>query len=253
MLLAAAAALAAFAHSFALAQPPCRGSALDGLVRDSTLALVPGAALTLDGTATQTSASDGHFRFACVTNGTHHLSVSAEVFAKNDLSLTAPNAAPVSVVLQLAAVQTEVNVSGTDQAASTSPTASGPTQTISGSRLQSLADDPDDLLQELQQLAAAAGGSPSGATIAVDGFDSGEGATHLPPKSSIAYDDEIRVKGADDGGEASPLLQGGFDAALGGLVGVGVGEGDAGFGIDHDRHGARFENVAGDDGLVVFG
>ena len=66
-------------------------------------------------------------------------------------------------------------------------TASGPSQTISGSHLQSLADDPDDLLKQLQQLAAAAGGSASGATVAVDGFDNGEGGTHLPPKASIAY------------------------------------------------------------------
>ena len=65
-----------------------------------------------------------------------------------------------------------------------SPTAAGPTQTISGSRLQSLADDPDDLKRELQQLAAAAGGNPANTTIAVDGF---QGSSALPPKSSIAY------------------------------------------------------------------
>jgi hypothetical protein len=46
---------------------------------------------------------------------------------------------------------------------------------------QTLADDPDDLLLELQQLGAAGGGSP---LITVNGF---QGASKLPPKSSIAY------------------------------------------------------------------
>ena len=60
----------------------------------------------------------------------------------------------------------------------------GPTQTIAGDRLQQLADDPDDLLRELQQMAAQSGGNPANATIAVDGF---QDSSSLPPKSSIAY------------------------------------------------------------------
>jgi hypothetical protein len=185
--LAAAVCLAALANPYAFAQAPCSGSALTGTVRDSTLALLPGATLTLDGSRTETSGSDGQFRFPCVASGPHRLSAAAQGFASHDLSLTVPHAAPVNMVLQLAAVQTEVDVSDGDRTAATSPTAAGPTTTISGNRLQSLADDPDDLLRELQQMAAAAGGSPSRATIAVDGFDNAEGSNHLPPKSSIAY------------------------------------------------------------------
>jgi hypothetical protein len=184
--LAYAAWFAALAHPYAFAQAPCSGSALTGTVHDSTLALIPGATLTLDGSLSETSGSDGQFRFPCVAAGTHHLSGTAQGFASHELSLTAPHPAPVNLVLQLAAIQTDVNVTA-DQAAATSPTSSGPSQTISGNRLQTLADDPDDLLRELQQLSAAAGGSPSNATVAVDGFDNGEGGTHLPPKSSIAY------------------------------------------------------------------
>jgi hypothetical protein len=91
----------------------------------------------------------------------------------------------VEIVLQLEAVETEVEVNADGAAGST--TSSGPIATISGSQLQSLADDPDDLLRELQQLAAAGGGNPSNTTIAVDGF---QGSSGLPPKSSISY---IRV------------------------------------------------------------
>ena len=185
--LAVAACLAALAHLYAYSQAPCSGSPLTGTVRDSALALIPGATLVLDGNQRQTSDSAGQFRFPCVARGPHHIATSALGFANHNISVTAPHPAALDLVLDLAAVQTDIDVSASDPAAATSPTAAGPTASISGNRLQSLADDPDDLLLELQQMAAAAGGSPGSATVAVDGFDSGEGTTHLPPKSSIAF------------------------------------------------------------------
>jgi len=194
-LFATAAGIAALAlpHAFAqnaiqtATQTACRGTSLTGTVRDTTLALVPGATLMLDGTQTEESSSDGHFHFACVTSGPHHLSTTSPGFAKQDLSFTAPHATQLDLVLKPEELNTQVDVSG-DDAASASTTSSGPSQTISGSRLQSLADDPDDLLRELQQMAAAAGGSPSNSTVSVDGFQgNGDGNTTLPPKSSIAY------------------------------------------------------------------
>jgi hypothetical protein len=180
---AAAACLAALAFPYALAQTSCHGTAVAGIVRDSTLALIPGATLTLDAGQTAISGVDGQFRFPCVAEGRHTLSATAAGFAKHDLTLTAPRTGSLDLVLHPEEVETKVDVSG-DESASTSAASSGPTQTISGNRLQSLADDPDDLLRELQQLAAAAGGNPSSATIAVDGF---QDSSTLPPKSSIAY------------------------------------------------------------------
>jgi hypothetical protein len=186
----AAAALAALSLSHALktnAQAPCNGTALAGTVHDTTAALIPGAQLTLDGKLSQTSGPDGQFRFACVASGSHHLVIAAPQFDSRILTIATPHAA-LDLILQPATVDTNIDVSAADTATvATSPTASGPSQTIAGKQLQSLADDPDDLLRELQQLAAAAGGSPSSATVAVDGFDNGEGGTHLPPKASIAY------------------------------------------------------------------
>ena len=181
--LATAAGIAALALPHALAQTPCRGTTLSGTVRDSTLALIPSAALTLDGTLNETSGPDGRFHFSCLPNGPHHLSTTASGFAKRDLSFAAPSTRPLDIVLQPETVETEVTVSG-DPGVAASVDASGPTTTISGTQLQSLADDPDDLLRELQQLAAAAGGNPSNTTISVDGF---QDSSSLPPKSSIAY------------------------------------------------------------------
>lgn len=171
-----------FALASAHAQTSC-GVTVSGTVRDSTAALIPGAQLVLDDAATKMSGSDGRFVFPCVAAGKHELIVTMDGFAKRTVSFTAPHREPLDVVLALATVETQVDVSGVDSAA-TDPNASGPTQTISGSRLQSLADDPDDLQRELQQLAAALGGNPANTTISVDGF---QDSSALPPKSSIAY------------------------------------------------------------------
>lgn len=162
----------------------CQGTVLTGTVRDSTQALIPGAMLTLDGTNTATAGPDGAFRFACVANGSHRLAVAAEGFSRTELSVATPHIPAIGVVLKPESVETSVNVSGDDSPATAGVNSSGPAQTISGDRLQSLADDPDDLLRELQQLAAAIGGNPANITIAVDGF---QGASALPPKSSIEY------------------------------------------------------------------
>jgi hypothetical protein len=181
-LLVAAAGIAALALPHALAQTTCPGTTFTGVVRDSTLALIPGATLTIDGSQEKTSGSDGQFRYLCVVGGRHHLSVSARGFAGRELSFTTPHPNPLEVVLQLEVVHTEVEVNA--DATDNSADSSGPSPTIAGRRLQALADDPDDLLRELQQLAATSGGNPTDAVIAVDGF---QGTSSLPPKSSISY------------------------------------------------------------------
>jgi hypothetical protein len=171
----------------AAAQTGC--TPLTGIVRDTTAAIIPGASVQMDTAAPVAADSSGRFRIACVPAGKHTLHISFTSFAPLSLPVTAPHAAELSIALQLEDVQTTIDV-GTEQAdpaAENSPTASGPTQTISGQRLQSLADDPDDLLRELQQMAAAAGGNPSSAALSIDGFHSGDNNGTLPPKSSIAY------------------------------------------------------------------
>ncbi len=161
---------------------PCQGTALTGIVHDSTQALIPGALLTVD-TETASTGPDGRFRFACLLDGPHQLSVAAPGFATLTLQLPKGRIAPLDLTLQPEVVQTDINVSA-DAEAPPSATSAGPSQTLSGKQLQQLADDPDDLLRELQQLASAAGGSPANTTISVDGF---QGSSTLPPKASIAY------------------------------------------------------------------
>ena len=71
-----------------------------GSVRDSTLALVPGAVLTLDADASVKSGSDGRFRFSCVASGPHKLAVKAEGFAPVEMDLKLPHTGDVQFVLK---------------------------------------------------------------------------------------------------------------------------------------------------------
>ncbi len=166
----------------ALTTANCRGTALTGTIRDTTLALIPGAKVTIDGGPAIAAGSDVRFRLTCVTDGQHSLTIAADGFAERNLALKTPCPAAIDVTL-VAGETVNVDVNAEDNPPATA-NASGATATLSGSRLQALADDPDDLLRQLQQLAALSGGNPANTTIAVDGF---QGGSALPPKASIAY------------------------------------------------------------------
>jgi hypothetical protein len=193
-LLLAAAAWSAFAVALAPAaatpspetqqqQSACAGRTFGGTVQDSTAAVIPGATVQIDGSPvlSQTSGSDGRFSFKCVPAGPHHLTTSASGFATAEQDLTARSPSDVHITL-IPADSVNINVDAEEPAAE--PVLGGLNgATLSGSQLNVLADDPDDLQRELQQLSAAAGGPPSGAVISVDGF---QDDSPLPPKSSIA-------------------------------------------------------------------
>src|SRR5580692_10126764 len=76
--------------------PQTSETPLMGVVRDSTLASIPGATVVLDAAQTATSTADGQFRFACVISGRHTLSVAASGFADAKSSVNAPHVAEIS-------------------------------------------------------------------------------------------------------------------------------------------------------------
>ncbi len=163
--------------------PTCAGNALSGTVQDSTAAVIPGATVQIDGNPlqSQTSGSDGRFSLRCVSDGPHHITATASGFAKLEQDL--PAHAPADLRLTLIPADTvTVNVDAGDTSTA-SPLGGLNGATLSGGQLSTLADDPDDLQRELQQLAASGGGPPSGTVISVDGF---QDDSPLPPKSSIA-------------------------------------------------------------------
>ena len=168
------------------AQAACPGSStLTGVVHDPSGAMIPAATLTLDTEAPKTSSKDGRFRFTCVKPGDHALHVAAKSFSDADITIKVPHPGDIDVALSVASVNTTMEVNGDGQELqSDAATTSGASRTLTKKDLASLADDPDDLKRELQQLAASVGASPGSTVITVDGF---QNETQLPPKSSIEY------------------------------------------------------------------
>ena len=160
----------------------CAGSRLAGIVRDTTGAIVPGSAIALDGGAPRTSGSDGRFVFPCVADGKHTLTASFQSFAPYEIRVTLPHPADLTFRL-VPSTEASITVNADEQLQVAAP-GGGNGLIVAGKQLQALADDPDDLLRQLQQLSAASGGSPGKATISVDGF---QDSSTLPPKDSIAF------------------------------------------------------------------
>ena len=89
--------------------------------------------------------------------------------------------AHVNLQLAIAKVETDVQV-GADSTAVDADHGAG-TRNLNTADVQQLADDPDDLVQELQILASNEGGAPESTTFVVDGF---QNPSAMPPKNSIA-------------------------------------------------------------------
>jgi Carboxypeptidase regulatory-like domain len=167
-------------------QHPCTtGIRIDGLITDPTGAVIPGAKVqTGNGVSTVTDTT-GHFVLACVSTTSTTLTVQVDGFARGTASARSSQGGTAHVNLQLAvaSVETDVQV-GVDGTGIDSGSASGAGTVVLGPRdIQQLPDDPDDLLRQLQILAASSGGNPSATVVVVDGFQS---PSAMPPKSSIA-------------------------------------------------------------------
>ncbi|ADW70723.1 TonB-dependent receptor [Granulicella tundricola] len=164
-------------------QSACTGRALTGTVQDSTAAVIPGATIQIDGKAglSKISGSDGRFSFPCVAAGPHHITTNAPGFAAAEQDLPARASADLHITL-IPADSVAINVNADEATIDPVPGGLNGT-TLTGTQLNTLADDPDDLQRQLQQLAASGGGPPSGTVLSVDGF---QDDSPLPPKSSIA-------------------------------------------------------------------
>ena len=141
-------------------QAACAGHTLSGTVQDSTAAVIPGATILIDGTPSQsqTSGSDGRLTSGASPNGPHHITAAASGFATLEQEL--PVRLPPDLRLTFIPADTvTVNVDAGDSTAA-APLGGLNGATLSGGQLTTLADDPDDLQRELQQLAASAADRP---------------------------------------------------------------------------------------------
>lgn len=166
------------------AQQPCTsGVRVEGTITDPAGALVAGAEVQAANSAKTTSDTAGRFLLPCIPTSSKTITVQAEGFAPNTASVNrqAGESVRIDLRLSIAQIQTEVQVSS--DAATIDAEGGGDTTTLNTQDVQQLADDPDDLLRQIQVLAAAAGGDPTASVIQVDGF---QNTSALPPKGSIA-------------------------------------------------------------------
>lgn len=168
-------------------------SPVEGRVADPDGALIPRATVLFTSgnhhLQTQTDAA-GHFTMAHLTPGTWSVTASAVDFDSTTKQLTVAERTEARIQdrqqldfkLPLHQVEQQVSVDGGGAASSPLESGSG-TQVLGKHDLAGLADDPDQLLSQLQMFSASTGASPDSATVSLDGF---LGGTTLPSKWAIS-------------------------------------------------------------------
>ncbi len=165
---------------------------LRGQVTDESGAIVPGATVTASGPGglvkAAISGNDGSYSFVNLSTGAYVVRATAPALAlRQPAKVTLSSSVQIlNLMLNVVVANQEVTVEERGGGAvTTDPSNNASATVISGTDLDALSDNPDDLLADLQALAGPAAG-PNGGSIFIDGFSGGE----LPPKSSIR---EIRI------------------------------------------------------------
>jgi hypothetical protein len=165
---------------------------LRGQVTDPSGKSVPGASvsISLGSAVRQTVKSDeqGRYEIRGIVPGTYAVRATAKGFAASETPAyeVSPGAAQVlDLSLRLALASEQVAVLDSANTVDVSADNNASALVLSGSDLDALSDDPDDLAADLAALAGPAAG-PNGGQIFIDGFTGGR----LPPKASIR---EIRI------------------------------------------------------------
>ena len=192
-LVAAALAAALFWGGGAAARARQALYELAGVVKDEQGGLIVGARAALtdeQGTRLEAVAdAQGQFRFVRLRAGAYTLKVGHAGFGDYEQAVEVGAAARgkrVEVTLAPTINETVV-VDNNATAAALDPEQASGTKVLTARELQALPDDPDQLRDQLQQLATSSGAAPGEATVTVDGFLSGG---RLPSKSSIR---EVRI------------------------------------------------------------
>src|SRR5215471_5289832 len=163
-----------------------RPTSLRGQVTDQYGAVVVGVSVTITDAhgkkaSTQTD-QNGAYRFDNLTSGSYTLNVQQRGFAPQTVSELSVTAGANTHDFQLTVTIEEQRVTVDDmRGVSTDPTSNKTALVLSGSDLNSLSDDPNELAAQLDALAGPAAG-PNGTQVFVDGFTASNG---LPDKQTI--------------------------------------------------------------------
>jgi hypothetical protein len=155
---------------------------VEGSVVDTSGAVIPGARITSPGQSI-TADRAGQFILTCLVPGTP-LQAIAPGFAMASAHADGAAGTTVHLALQLSVADVASTVQVDAETATLDDTNGSGTVTLSRKEIDQLPDDPDDLLAQLQLMAASGGGNPTTDTvIVIDGFQNGSA---MPPKSAIA-------------------------------------------------------------------
>jgi hypothetical protein len=164
-----------------------------GQVTDPSGAAIQNATIQVTGASGQPvtiqSGRDGTYEVKGLSPGTYTVKADSQGFEEYQsapVQVAAGQVQKIDLPLSIAVEQEKVEV--TEQAGtglSVSPENNGGAIVLSGTDLDQLSDDPDELQSDLEALAGPSVG-PNGGQMYIDGFTAGQ----LPPKSSIR---EIRI------------------------------------------------------------
>ena len=164
-----------------------------GEVKDEHGDVIAAAKVTLTAAGAtaleKTSDERGRFQFEDVAPGSYTLKAEGAGFGLYQQELVVGAAGPVAnVEITLHPFVSEsVKVEANDNTVGLDPQNAGGAQVLKQKDLDALPDDPDQLMEQLQDLATSSGSAPGQAVVTVDGFIN-DG--RLPPKSSIR---EVRI------------------------------------------------------------
>ena len=163
---------------------------LAGRVLDSSGLVMPGAQVKVyqGGNVVKeaVTSATGEFDVA-VTPGEYRLEIVAPDFnTHTEIVRAAPGTGPLTISMQLAQIEQNVEVTETRNEISIDPDSSLSTTILDRDFIDTLPDDEAELAAYLQQIAGSRGGAGGQGSFVIDGFDNGR----LPPKDQIQ---EIRI------------------------------------------------------------
>jgi len=159
-------------------QPLPLGFPVTGMIQDPTKAGIPGANVTLkpaDGSAKQSRSADatGSFRFERVPPGNYEILAQHEGFklAISRIKVGSRAPAPVTIVLQLAAISQEVTVSGEVTQVSIDPAENQSAVSITAQMLDNLPLFDQDYITTISRFLDQGDVATGGVTLVVDGVE----------------------------------------------------------------------------------
>jgi len=166
-------------------------ASLRGQVLDESGAVVPKATVTVTGPSGRvkmtTAAADGSYSLAGLAAGDYIVQATAPKLEQQPVKITLKaGSKTLRLELKVAATTQQMTVQeSAGPSLSTESSNNASALVLKSDDLKALADDPEDLMTDLQALAGPSAG-PSGGSIFIDGFSTGQ----LPSKDAIR---EIRI------------------------------------------------------------